>query len=141
MAAFNKFNAFVADLAAGKHNLGSDTLKAALTDTAPTAANAVLTDITEIAGGNGYTAGGAAVPLTSSGQTGGTYKLVEGAVTWTSSSGAMGPFRYVVLYNATSATHPLIGWWDNGSAITLNGANGDQFVFTPDAVNGTIELQ
>ena len=33
---WTKFNAFTEDLAEGKHNLGSDTLKVALTNTAPT---------------------------------------------------------------------------------------------------------
>ena len=41
MAAFNKFNAFVADVANKVHNLGSDTLKVMLSNTLPTSANAV----------------------------------------------------------------------------------------------------
>ena len=35
MATFNKFNQFVADIANKVHNLGSDTLKVGLTNTAP----------------------------------------------------------------------------------------------------------
>ena len=35
MATFNKFNAFVADVANKTHNLGADTLKVMLTNTAP----------------------------------------------------------------------------------------------------------
>ena len=58
MASFNKFNAFVADVANKVHNLGADTLKIMLTNTAPAAGNAIKTDITEIAAGNGYAAGG-----------------------------------------------------------------------------------
>ena len=57
MANFNKFNAFVADVANKVHNLGSDTLKVLLTNTAPVATNAVKADLTEIAAGNGYSAG------------------------------------------------------------------------------------
>ena len=48
MATFNKFNQFVEDLAKKVHNLNSDTLKVALSNTAPVAANAVFADITEI---------------------------------------------------------------------------------------------
>ena len=58
MATFNKFNQFVQDLANGKHNLGSNSLNVMLTNTAPVATNQVLTDLTEITAGNGYTAGG-----------------------------------------------------------------------------------
>jgi hypothetical protein len=59
MATFNKFNAFVEHLAEGVHNLQSHTLKVMLTNTAPVATNSVRADLTEIAAGNGYTAGGA----------------------------------------------------------------------------------
>lgn len=58
MATFNKFNAFVQDLTRKVHNLNSDTLKILLTNVAPVATNAVKADLTEIAAGNGYTAGG-----------------------------------------------------------------------------------
>ena len=57
MATFNKFNAFVEAVAEGKHDLGADTLKMMLTNVAPVATNSVKTDLTEIAAGNGYTAG------------------------------------------------------------------------------------
>ena len=63
MASFNKFNAFVADVANKVHNLGADTLKIMLSNTAPSASNAVKTDITEIAAGGDYTAGGGALAV------------------------------------------------------------------------------
>lgn len=58
MATFNKFNSFVEALAEKTHNLGADTLKVALTNSAPSATNTVLADITQISAGNGYTTGG-----------------------------------------------------------------------------------
>ena len=58
MATFNKFNQFVEDRANGVHNLGTDTLKFMLTNTAPVATNSVKADITEITAGSGYTAVG-----------------------------------------------------------------------------------
>jgi len=122
MATFNKFNQFVEDRANKVHNLGSDTLKFMLTNVAPVATNSVKADLTEIAAGNGYTAGGTAVAITSSTQTSGTYSLVPTAdVVFTASGGSIGPFRYVVLYNdtPTSPADPLISWYDRGSSVTL----------------------
>ena len=121
MAVFNKFNSFVEDLAEKVHNLGSDSLKIALTNTAPTAANAQLTDITEIS----YTNISSRVLTTSSSaQTSGTYALVLADLILTA-SGAVGPFRYVVFYNDTSTNDRLIGWWDYGSSVSL--ASGETF--------------
>ena len=140
MATFNKFNAFVEHVAEGVHNLGSDTLKVMLTNTAPVATNSVKADLTEISAGNGYTAGGATVTITESAQTSGTYKLVGNDVTITASSGSIGPFRYAVFYNdtPTSPADPLIGFWDYGSSLTLN----DTEPFTVDfsAANGILQI-
>jgi hypothetical protein len=124
MAAFNKFNCFVEDLAEKVHNLGSDTLKVMLTNSAPVASNTVKANLTDISAGNGYTAGGTAVTVTASSQTSGTYSLVGNDVVFTA-SGAVGPFRYAVLYNDTSTSDSLIGWWDYGSNLTL--ANTETF--------------
>ena len=138
MATFNKFNAFVADIANKVHNLGSDTLKVMLTNTAPAATNAVKTDITEIAAGNGYSAGGTQATLVSSAQAGGTYALKLNNVTFTAAVGSIGPFRYCVLYNATPAAGNLIGWYDYGTALTVTAGNSFQVQF--DAVNGVLQL-
>jgi hypothetical protein len=117
MAAFNKFNAFVEHLAEGVHNLQTGQLVVALTNTLPTAANSVLTDITQIAYTNLSSRN---VTTSTSSQTGGTYSLVCNDLVLTA-SGAVATFRYVVLYNdtPTSPADPLIGWYDYGSSITL----------------------
>lgn len=122
MATYNKFNQTIADVNNGVHDMSSDTLKFALTNTAPVATNTVFANITEISAGNGYTAGGTAVAITSSTQTSGTYSLVPTAdVVFTASGGSIGPFRYVVLYNdtPTSPADPLISYYDRGSSLTL----------------------
>jgi hypothetical protein len=139
MASFNKFNSFVEALAEKKHDLGADTLKVLLTNTAPVATNSVKADLTEISAGNGYTAGGNTAAVTSSAQTSGTYKLVLGdPATWTASGGSIGPFRYAVLYNDTASNKELIGWWDYGSSITL--ASGESFAVDFDPTTGVLTL-
>lgn len=132
MATFAKFNAFVEALAEKKHNLGSDTLKLMLSNTAPNAATAaVKTDITEITPGNGYVSGGASLTGVTSTQTGGVYKLNASDVTFTASGGSIGPFQYVVLYNDTAAAKDLIGYWDYGSALTLASGEALTADFSP----------
>lgn len=117
MATLNLFNAFKEAAFEGM-NLGSDTFKIALTNTAPAAGNTVLGDITEISAGNGYAAGGMAVSGVTSAQTGGAYKFSFSDVTLVASGGSIGPFRYAVLYNVTTGNQ-LVGWIDMGSAQTL----------------------
>lgn len=140
MASASKFNQFVEDLAERVHNLGSDTLKVLLTNTAPVATNAVKADLVEISAGNGYTAGGTSATISSSAQVSGTYKLVLADVTFTASGGSVGPFRYTVLYNdtPTSPADPLILSWDYGSSITL--ADGEAFTWDADATAGVLTL-
>ena len=140
MALYQKFDQFVEDLAKKVHNLNSDTLKVMLTNTAPVAGNSVMADLTEIAAGNGYTAGGSAATFVSGAQSSGTYKLVLNDVTFTASGGSIGPFRYAVLYNdtPTSPADPLIAWWDYGTSMTLT--NGNSFTVNLDQSSGVFTL-
>lgn len=113
------------------HNWGSHTLKAALTNTAPTASNTVLADITQISNGGGYTGGaggGYALDSVTYTESSGTATLTATDETITASGGSVGPFRYVVIYNdsATSPADALIGWLDYGSALTL--ADGESLL-------------
>lgn len=121
MAAYNKFNQFTQDLVNGVHNFGANTFKVMLTNTAPISTNTVKANITELSAGNGYTAGGNTTTMTTS-TSSGTVKVVAADTVFTASGGAVGPFRYAVLYNDTpsSPAKPLISWWDYGSSITLN---------------------
>lgn len=135
MAAFTKFNCFVEDLAEKKHNLGSDTLKVALTNSAPVATNTVLTNITEISYTN---CSSRDVTTSSSAQTSGTYKLTLAQLVLTASGGTVGAFRYVVLYNDTASNDELIGWFDHGSSITLQ--SGDTYTIAFDTTNGVLTI-
>jgi len=141
MAAFNKFQPFVQNVANGLFNIGSDTIKVALTDTAPLNTYSQFSSINEIsAGGTGYVAGGATVTLTSSTQIGGTYKYIGACAnpTWTATGGPIAQFRYVVIYDATPANKYLIGWWDYGSEVNL--ATGNTFYVQLDAFNGVLQI-
>lgn len=141
MATFVQFDEFGKDLMNGVHNLSSNTLKWMLTNTAPVkATSAVKADITEISAGNGYTAGGIAltgvtVAEVSAGS--GQWRL-SAADTVITATGAIGPFRYAVLYNdtPTSPADPLIGYIDRGSALTM--ANSD--TYTIDILAGGITV-
>lgn len=134
MATYNKFNSFVEAVAEKAHNLGSDQLVVALTNSAPTAANTQLSDITEIT----YTNISSRNITTSiSAQTSGTYKLVLTDLVLTA-TGSVGPFRYVVVYNDTSTSDLLIAWYDYGSAITL--ASGETLTIDFDGTNGFLQI-
>ena len=136
MAVFNKFDCFVENVAEKVHNLGSDQLTLALTNTAPVAGNTVLANITEITYTNLSTRN---LTTSSSSQTSGLYKLVVADTTLTSTGGSTGPFRYVVVYNSTAAGGPLIGWYDYASALTLN--SGESLTVDFDQVNGLLTIQ
>ena len=126
MAVYNKFNDFSEQLANGVQNFATDTYKIALSNTAPVATDTILSNITQISAGNGYTSGGSTTTITLAEVTGTT--TVSGTqVVFTASGGSIGPFRYVVLYNdtTTSPSKPLVAWWDYGSSITL--ADGETF--------------
>ena len=143
MATFNKLGGFVEHLAEKVHNLGSDQLVIALTNTAPgsestpptgaTGTN-ILANITEISYTNLSTRN---ITTSSSAQSGGTYKLVLTDLVLTA-SGLVGPFRYVYIYNDTAASDPLIGYYDYGSSITLQ--NGETFTVDFDGANGVLQL-
>lgn len=127
---FLKFNKFLEQLAEKAYNLGSDTLKFALTNTAPTAATDTVflpgTLHPPPAAANGYTAGGHAATISASSEGGGTYTLATTTdVVITATAGGIGPFQYVILYDDTAAADELIGYYDYGSSITL--ANGETF--------------
>ena len=63
-----------------------------------------------------------------------TLKLAD--TVFIASSGGIGPFRYVILYNGT--TSGLIGFYDYGSSVTLNAT--DTFTSDFDDVNGVFTV-
>jgi hypothetical protein len=138
MATFTKFQPFIEALAEKLHNLGSDQLKIALTNTAPTATNSVYTDLTSpLATTNLSGATPFNLTTSSSAQTSGTYKLVIADLVLTA-TGAVGPFRYAVIYNDTATNDNLIAYFDYGSSISL--ATGETFTLDFDGSTGLLTL-
>lgn len=139
MALYTKFNSFVSALAQKKMNLNSDTLKIMLTNVAPNAAsNTIKTDITEIAAGNGYTAGGSVATFVSGNNTAGSYKLILSPVVFTAAGGSFAAFEFAVLYDSSATNQDLVSFWDYGVALTLT--NGNSFTVALDQTNGVFTL-
>jgi len=143
MSTYTKINDFVEDVAEKVHDLASDDLTVALSNTAPGSetsdpsadGNGVLANVTEIA----YTNLSSRVLTTSSSsQTGGTYKLVIDDLTLTASGGSVGPFQYIYIYNDTATNDELIAYYDYGSALTL--ADGESLKLDFSAADGLLQL-
>lgn len=144
MATFTKLNGFVEHLAEKVHNLGSDTLTVALSNTAPgsesspptaSTANCVLANVTQISYTN---CSSRAITTSASAQSSGTYKLTLTDLVLTASGGSVGPFRYVYIYNDTATNDELIAYYDYGSSITL--ASGETLTVDFDGTNGLLQV-
>lgn len=116
MANYVKYQCFLKDWKDGKHDFSADTLKVALSNTAPNVATHVkLADVTAV-----DTANVDSVTLTTSSQgwSAGAYSVVVADLTMTA-SGSVGPFQYAIIYNDTAANDELINYYDYGSEVTL----------------------
>jgi len=134
MAAYQKYTAAIESMLEGM-NLGTDTWKVALSNTLTLTDTTFTPGTSDLATGNGYTAGGNACTVTSSAQTGGTYKLVLGSPAVWTASGAGFTFRYAILWNAT--TNQPVGAWDYGSSQAV--AVGETVTVTLDGTNGVFQ--
>jgi hypothetical protein len=146
MAAFTKLNGWVEQLAKGYHgNLSTATLKVALSNTAPGSESTpptgaettcILANVTQISYTN---LSSQTITTTSCTQTSGTLALILADLVLTA-SGAVGPYRYVYLYNSSSTTrtNALMGYYDYGSSISL--ANGETFTVDFDNVTGALTI-
>jgi hypothetical protein len=125
MATFTEPDVLSEDIANKIHDFNSDTFRWVLSNTAPVLGTTfLLSNITQISTGGGYTqmtdgAGGltTTVSFSRSGQT----TTVSGTQVVLTASGAVGPFRYLLLVNdtPTSPLNPVVGWLDHGSAVTM----------------------
>ncbi len=137
MLTAQKFQSFVNQLGLGTFNLNTDTLKLMLTNVAPVVTNTIKANLTEIAAGGGYTAGGEDTQNSWAASVG-TATLTGTEITWVATVGGMAQFRYLALYDDTPAGDPLAIFWDNAVAVTL--AEGESFIarFNNGSPTGTI---
>ena len=119
MATYTKFQCFLKDFVDGEHDFTTDTLKVALSSAAnaPSAsADVKLADITTIAA---PAVDNVTLTTSSSGWAAGAFTVVVADLTMTA-NGAVGPFRYVTVYNETATSDPLICFFDYGAEVTLH---------------------
>lgn len=136
---FTFFHDFAEQLGKGVHDFSTHTFKAALTNTAPTAAtDDELADITQISATGGYSAGGYTLDGVTWAQASNVAKLTITDEVITASGGNVGPFRYVVVYNDSSTGDKLVGYLDYGSALTL--AETESLTLDFDATNGLLTI-
>lgn len=145
MATYNKISDFVEHVAEKVHNLGSDQLVVALSNTAPGSESTpptgdgagILANVTQISYTNLSSRN---ITTSASAQASGTYKLTLTDLVLAASGGSVGPFRYAYIYNdtPTSPADPLIAYYDYGSALTLN--DGETLTIDFDGTNGFLQI-
>ena len=116
---FIPFHAFVpAAMSRGIHALGVHVVKMALTANVPLIqSHTVLSDVTQVANGNGYTLGGVNVSVTEpAAWQGGTYQFNPSFIPTLSASGSGFAFKSLVFYNSTAIGKNLIGCLFSSSA-------------------------
>lgn len=136
----SKIADFVEAMAEKVHNLASDTIMIALSNTAPASeisnptatGNGVLANVTQISYTNysdDLTVDRTLQSVTSN-ESGGTWTFDAADFTITASGGAIAQFQYIYVYNdtPTSPADPLIGVWSLDVAINL--ANGESLAVT-----------
>ncbi len=124
MASFTKYQTYVENLCNKLIDAfgTTDTWKAVIhTDAPVVATDNSVSDLTQIAGNNGYTTGGADISFDST-RSGGTVTATATDVVWTATTGNLGSSttgRYVSIYDDTSAGDNLLCSYDYGSTFTV----------------------
>ena len=135
---FTLFHSFAERKLLGQFNFAADTFKCAFSNTLPdVAAHQVLADITEIAAGNGYPAGGLTLDTVTVTRTAEVTRVFIDDEPFTPVGGPVGPIRYFVVYNDTPVDKPLVGFATRApGSFTLQ--PGDPFILDMDAANGVL---
>ena len=136
MPTLTKVYSFIEAVFETKHDFSADSFKLLLTNTAPSLSNTQKSDLTEISAGNGYSAGGVSLTITSSSQSSGLWTWIVADASLSASGGSIGPWRYAVLYNDTSANDLIVGWLDYNYSVTI--ASGQTVSFDFDGTSGLL---
>lgn len=124
MATFTKYEPYVEHLSNKLIDAfgTTDTWRAVIhTDAPVVATDASVTDLTQIAGNNGYTTGGENITFNST-RSGGTVTATAVDVVWTASGGNLGSSttgQYISLYDDTSTGDYLLCSYNYGSTFTV----------------------
>jgi hypothetical protein len=132
---FQRIDKFTSDLSLKVHHLAADQMAVALSNTAVDNTDELLSDVVQIAYTNLSSRQLGADPGSSAG---GTYTMKRQNITMTSTGGTTGPFRWVVIYNDAAPQKNLVGYYDWGSALTLE--NGDSLTIQFDATSGLLQV-
>jgi hypothetical protein len=143
MPTASKFNDFVRQLCNKEHDMDTDDIRIALTNTAPAGGNSYMSSITQISYAGVLNEGTGARALTGKvlSQAAGVAKFVADDISLTGTGAGFGPFQYLVVYNntpATDATRGLICSVNYGSSISV--AAGEVFNTDFDQANGIFTI-
>lgn len=149
MATTTKIPDFVEDMGRADHDFSTHTLRIALSNTAPgseaspptASGNGILANVTQISYTNysdDLTVDRQLQSVTWS-ESGGVSKLDAADFTITASGGTLATFRYIYIYNDSTASpvDPLLLVIDHGSAVSL--ASGESLAVTFNA-SGIIDF-
>lgn len=131
---------FKEQLARGKHDLQGHSFKAAASNTAPSTAFTVLADVTQIATGAGYVAGGYDLDSETISETAGVALWTIADKLITAAGGTLATFQYIWIYNDTQSApaKPLVGYYSYGAPVSLG--DGESILLDFDGVNGVLTI-
>lgn len=124
MASYTKYNTFIQALANKEIDAfgTTDTWKVVIhTDAPAVTTDSGVSDLTQIAGNNGYTTGGENITFNST-RTTTTITATATDVVWTASGGNLGTSttgQYFSYYDDTHASDQLAAYWDYGTTFTV----------------------
>lgn len=134
---YAKYNMGIQYVCTGAVNFSTDVFLMVLSNTLPTAASSQYTSagVAEIAAFAGYVPGSPAISITTT-----TLSNSSGVSTWVgtaallTASASSPQFGYSILYDFTSASKPLLGYWACVTPITMASTDTFQVSWTSNQI-------